>query len=87
MNKEQLLKKYEEKQSQLEKRIQHDKDYGYWQRVDGLKEELEIVLGIINDIKNLDLSDVMVELPKWKTCNNCDCGEFPVRRCDCSCHD
>ena len=26
-------------------------------------------------------------LPKWKTCTNCDCGEFPKRRCDCGCHD
>lgn len=26
-------------------------------------------------------------VPKWKTCKNCDCGEFPKRRCDCSCHD
>ena len=26
-------------------------------------------------------------IPKWKTCKNCDCGEFPKRRCDCSCHN
>lgn len=24
---------------------------------------------------------------KWKTCENCDCGEFPKSICDCSCHD
>jgi hypothetical protein len=35
----------------------------------------------------LNIPVVMVELPKWKTCKNCDCGEFPVRRCDCGCHD
>lgn len=22
-----------------------------------------------------------------KNCQNCDCGYFPVSRCDCSCHD
>jgi|WetSurMetagenome_2_1015567.scaffolds.fasta_scaffold498228_1 hypothetical protein len=26
-------------------------------------------------------------IPKWKNCQNCDCGEFQKRRCDCSCHD
>jgi hypothetical protein len=26
-------------------------------------------------------------VPKWKSCQNCDCGEFPKRRCDCGCHD
>jgi len=38
-------------------------------------------------LKLLDIPCVMVELPKWKTCKNCDCGEFPKSICDCSCHD
>lgn len=41
-----------------------------------------------NVVKNLSSNPVLVEgLPKWKYCKNCDCGEFPKRRCDCSCHD
>jgi len=27
------------------------------------------------------------KLPKWRTCENCDCGEFPKSICDCSCHN
>ena len=50
-----------------------------------------IALEIIKQIdgeKNIPSNSVLADsLPKWKTCTNCDCGEFPKRRCDCGCHD